>query len=265
MKASPQVVIGLPHLGDLPGYFVDSLIHTITSPPGIASVIRVERNTVDVSRNIIARTFLGNPNATHLFFMDADMSFPSGVVQRLVDADKDIVGGTYFSRTETPVPHVYKYSHDQDGMTWYRTMGKEFATWAKNHPEAMTGSNARLFPVWEDSLQRCDALATGCMLIKREVLEKVRDPWFEFWPGSFGGEDFRFCEAATSAGFEVWADFGVQCAHEMRNYFVGAEDFVELFRIGTADEVDTDKPILVEVGPSGRYHMRNKREEDEIA
>lgn len=257
----PRVVIGIPHLGDLPGYFVDSLINVASTPPGAFSLVRIERMPVDQARNAITRTFLANPDATHLFFMDADMVFPARALARLIEDDKDVVGGTYFARTETPIPHAYNFDHnDEEGRTWYRSLAAEYIRWVKAHPEWKDATSAHVYAESADSLVRCDALATGCLLIKRAVIEAIAEPWFDFWPGHYGGEDFRFCERARKAGFEVWADFGVQCAHEVRQAFTGTVDFVETYDIGGPNEIDPNLPILVEVGPHGRKVAGNRLE-----
>ena len=40
-------------------------------------------------------TFLDMPQATHLFFIDADIAFKPEAVQRLLDIDQDVVAGMY--------------------------------------------------------------------------------------------------------------------------------------------------------------------------
>lgn len=54
--------------------------------------------------------------------------------------------------------------------------------------------------------------AGGCagMLIRREVLEKVPEPWFEYGHVS---EDLRFCEKAKEAGFTLYADLSARLGH----------------------------------------------------
>jgi hypothetical protein len=48
---------------------------------------------------------------------------------------------------------------------------------------------------------------TGSMLIRKRVLEKVREPWFEFKFDRRGvlvqGEDYNFCEKVRAAGFHI--------------------------------------------------------------
>lgn len=262
MDKRSVVCLGIPHRGDIPGYFLDSVIAVVGQSLATVGLMqsRAEGTRVDLARNLIVRDFLANPAATHLFFMDSDQTFPAGALTRLLSREKDIVGGTYFQRTETPLPHIYRFERDApenaDGTgpsrRWYRPVAKEFAAWWKSHPEAGHQPNANVYLDTPDSLVRCDVLATGCMLISRRVFEALPDPWFRCWEGTAGGEDFDFCEDARRAGFEVWGDFSVQCGHEIHPVFLGAEDFVDVYGIGTDKEHDFVRPILVKGGPNGR-------------
>lgn len=250
---SPKVVIGVPHLGNIPGYFVDSLGALASYPPGAISIVRVENKPIDEARNLIVRTFLENKDATHLFFMDSDMTFPREALARLLSRQKDIVGGVYFARTDTPIPHFYDFAReDERGVTWYRAKAAEYTGWLDEHPEQAAFAPNHVFTDSPHSMVQCDAIATGCLLISRRVFEAMSDPWFECWPGMMGGEDFKFCAAARSAGFDVWADLSVHCGHEVKLSFMGRTEFIDCYDIGGPDQHDFNDPVLIEAGPNGR-------------
>ena len=65
-------------------------------------------------------------------------------------------------------------------------------------------------------LQEVDAVGTGCILISRRVLEKVKKP-FERKYDSNGlqelGLDFSFCEKAKEQGFKIWSHYDYPCSH----------------------------------------------------
>src|SRR5258708_4749049 len=51
------------------------------------------------SRSTVVAYFLDNPAATHLLFIDADISFEPDQFRRLLDFDKDFVAGLYPVKT----------------------------------------------------------------------------------------------------------------------------------------------------------------------
>lgn len=256
--AGVKVAIGIPHVGDIPGYFLDTFM--ALSRAADTPVIRVDNKPIDFARNMIVEAALADPDVTHLFFMDVDMQFPTDALFRLIQRDKPVVAGTYFARTMTPTPHIYEFHHqDEDGICplgqvhefeqgrWYRPYAKEFAAFMKRHTEYEELPGATVLPMTPDTLIEADALGTGCMLIKREVLEAVGYPWFKCHDKSPGGEDFYFCERAKEAGFSVWGDFSVQCHHEYRFLWMGRDDFARVFHVGKEDEHDWDKAMLMNV------------------
>lgn len=258
MEKPIKVVIGVPHVGDIPGYFFDTFLSL--SRTANTGVVRVPNKPIDIARNMVIKDALSDPDVTHVFFMDVDMQFHPETIARLLERDKPVIGGTYFQRTMTPTPHIYQFHHeDIDGVCplgkeheeeqgrWYRPLAKEFASFFKRHPEYEEMPGATVLPMTPDTLVEADALGTGCMLIKREVLEAVGYPWFKCHEGTPGGEDFYFCERAKEHGYGVWGDFSVQCNHEFRFLWMARDDFARVFHIGKEDEHDFESPTLVNV------------------
>ena len=62
-----------------------------------------------------------------------------------------------------------------------------------------------------------DCIGTGAILIKREVLEKMKQPCFEFRKKENGelalGEDFDFSEKVRALGFKIYFDARYKCNH----------------------------------------------------
>lgn len=67
-------------------------------------------------------------------------------------------------------------------------------------------------------LKRIFRCGSSCVLIKREVFEKLEKPYYQFMYNEDGtqhtrSEDIGFCDHAREAGFELWADTDVVCQH----------------------------------------------------
>lgn len=271
-----KVAIGIPHLGPIRPYFFDTFVNL--RRPADAYVIRIEDKPVDTARNMIVETALADPETTHVFFMDSDMGFPTYALGRLGRDRKPIVGGVYFQRGGVPSPHIYRFHHEdnpdgscpvgrdhsgQEAGCWYVPLVDEFAAWVKRHPEQAEHPAAAVLPATADALIECDAIATGCLLIAREVFEAIaaahpgeRWPWFRSHATTGGGEDFYFCREARAAGFSVWADLGVQCTHEFRYAFLDRADFIDHFAIGSDHETDFSE-LMVDVAPQHPEPPRN--------
>lgn len=122
-----------------------------------------------------------------ILMVDSDMTFPPNALARLLAHQKDIVGGTYARRC---LPH--------DNLA--KPKGGE--------SQVVNGG-----------LVEVDALPTGFLLIRTEVFEKLKRPYFRWGVLEEGeeradglkgpylpGEDYNFCEAARAAGFSIWLD-----------------------------------------------------------
>ena len=143
-----------------------------------------------LARNQIAKEFL-KTDATHLFMLDDDIVPPRNALEKLLSDDKDIVSGMI------PV-----YTKDRDGHP--------------KPPELLAIRDGE--PVHGSGLEKVDYTGAGCLLTRREVFEAIDKPWFkfEFTPDHSlmtVSEDIYFLNSARACGFEVWADFDVQCGH----------------------------------------------------
>jgi SAM-dependent methyltransferase len=84
--------------------------------------------------------------------------------------------------------------------------------------------------------QEIDSAGTGCLLIKRRVLENpdMRPPFRRGWD-EYGiakvGSDMLFCQRAKNLGFEVWADYDYPCMH------FKSRDLVEIFQLMMARDL----------------------------
>lgn len=148
---------------------------------------------VDHARNTIVKNFL-ETNCTHLMMVDDDIVPPEEAVEKLLSHDKDIVAAACPlispDKTGKLVTSINAYNLDEDDMY----SGVE-----------LTG------------IQKVDAVGTGCIMIKRKVLERLKVPPFitEYTSNGikYRGEDINFCYQASLIGYDTYVDFDLKCKH----------------------------------------------------
>src|SRR3990167_484785 len=122
------------------------LIALFKARPDMRLIIK-QSPYVHHNREQVVDDFL-ETDCTHLFFVDSDMLFKPDVLDKLLASDKDIIGAQYNRRLGKEGVPVVKTRYNMEGVTM------------PNHP-------FKQHPV-----------ATGCLLIKREVFTKIPKPWF---------------------------------------------------------------------------------------
>lgn len=166
---------------------------------------------IDHARNESVRTFLNPPTQafkdwdfTHLFFVDDDTVPPNEAIVKLLALDKPIATGI------TPIMRM-----QGDELTQVYNCFLETTKVQNALGETVTQLNS-IDPDSTEPVQieRCGG---SCLLIHRDVLEKMAAPWFKnLWNEEYTtylGEDFYFCDKAREAGFEIWCDPTVKCKH----------------------------------------------------
>lgn len=186
------------------------------------------------SRNTLVTQFLNTPEATHLLFIDADISFEAQHVHRMLAFDKDFVAGIY------PLKVI-----DWDNGALKRvTTGETIQT----APLLYVGSLCA-----GDELEREGSFATGVycgggfMLLKRTVIEQMVAAYpdarykkvhaygnakgeenyalFECMidpeTKTYVSEDFGFCQKWRDIGGKIWLDTEGKLTHIGAYSFAG--------------------------------------------
>ena len=125
--------------------------------------------------------------ADFVLFIDADMRFPKDTLERLISHNKGIVGVNATTRS-IPVKATAKHLLIESDGT---------CSWKQISSKGKTG------------LEVADGIGCGVMLISREVLERMDEPWFffELLPeNKLLGEDIYFCVKAKDIGFDTFID-----------------------------------------------------------
>lgn len=211
-----KVLLGIPSAsGFMPTMMVHSLLQL--EKPIQCGFLAVERQRVDKARNYLVSQCLAG-GYDYLMMVDDDNPIPPESLSLMLEDDKDIVIAPIMSRNRN--------EHGKFTLCAYY--------------ERWVGSGKEKFRIYdnietfreEGPLHQIHAGGTGCILIKREVLEKLNTKYdgapFEFGdirlkkPVYIDGkkyerrtmsEDVEFCERAIDNGFELWLDDRVRPIH----------------------------------------------------
>lgn len=124
-----------------------------------------------------------------LWFMDDDHAFPPSLLQMLLRHDLPLVVPVCLMRTAPFTPVTFTDEVDADN-------GKYLPAYLPGMPD-------------EGLIELAGGGCAG-MLIRREVLEAIEPPWFEYTHVS---EDLIFCEKAKAAGFKLYCDLSARLGH----------------------------------------------------
>jgi GT2 family glycosyltransferase len=154
-------------------------------------------------------------DADYMLCIDSDVLVMQDSLVRLLAHDVDIVSGIVVSKKEPYTPHA---ANKKDDGTYY--IVKHYQ---------------------KNAFFKVDAVGFGFVLIKTDVLRKIKPPYFKMSKDK--GEDFYFCEQAKKAGFDIYVDTACNLAH-IGKYYYTIDDYY-----GTHPELD-QKPKLIT--PSGK-------------
>lgn len=149
------------------------------------------------ARNEIVQ-FALDQDANYIYWLDDDVIAPGDSFLKLWRHQKDIINGVYWSKSNPPMPLIFR-GH-LDGPYWNWHIG---------------------------DLIEIDAAGNGLTLVKTDVYRKIEKeiggPWYSTDYGSFGGqtsnsalnntEDLYFYWKAKKAGYKIWCDTNVQAHH----------------------------------------------------
>ncbi|MBD3387377.1 MAG: hypothetical protein GF414_00340 [Candidatus Altiarchaeales archaeon] len=144
-------------------------------------------------------------NISHWLFVDADISWSPGAIDRLLAHDKDIISASYIAREGAG--KVY-----EAGMY-----------------EVVEGNIGGRVSRESTGLNKVDWVGAGFLLCKRRALERMQHPWFshpiirhteqaegrEIYHQVMTNEDVGFSMNARASGLDIWIDCDTQVFHQL--------------------------------------------------
>lgn len=237
----PLIVVGTPCFGGLVSqdYTMSLLkLSAAATEQGFDMAVVMLGNDALITRgrSAIVASFLDNPAATHLLFVDADITFTVEQVTRMLKFDKDFVAGLYPAKIIDWNQLARRFGHsaetlDEAGLAYVAALCE--GTEAKRDNNFATGVYA----------------GTGFQLIKRGVFERMMkaypemkykalhvfprptqpsdnlyalfDCMIEPETGVYLSEDYAFCRRWRAIGGEIWLDLNSKLDHTGSHIFHG--------------------------------------------
>lgn len=147
---------------------------------------------IDQIRNLIANWVINKYD--YLFSVDSDITFASDTLEKMLSHDVDVVSGIYRQRIEERQT-IEIYEKTANGGVTHMNYNK-----LKNR-----------------GLVEVDACGFGCVLVKKNVIQTIPYPQFEYHVAlnhhNTVSEDVDFCTKATNNGFQIFCDTSIICDH----------------------------------------------------
>ena len=184
----PPGIIGIisSDLSRFPAFTISLL--SLLVPPGTGWKW-VRGNGFASNRNLIIKGM--TPEHRWAWFIDDDHTFEADILMRLLHRNVDIVQPMVSTRKPPFQPYAYMRNPD---------IGYHSLQWSD---------------LPENGLHPVDAVGAGGVLIRREVIDEIGDPWFE--EGKIGagslGEDLYFMQKAKENGHQSFIDCEARIGH----------------------------------------------------
>jgi len=188
------------------------------------------------ARSAIVAKFLDNPAATHLLFVDADITFAPEFVLRMLQFDKDCVAGLYPAKIIDWQQSLQRFGQSDETV---EEAGLAYVG------EVCAGNSLKT----ENGFATGTYAGTGFQLIKRNVFERLMrahpetkykqlhafprisqpsdnlyalfDCMIDPETGTYLSEDYAFCRRWRALGGEIWLDFTSRLTHSGSYSFRG--------------------------------------------
>lgn len=226
------VHISWPHHGQVDNHFAISLLDLVKGFPSVIGSYNSIHGLglLAKTRNIMVKHFLEETKDDWLLMVDSDEFVSITAFGKLLSAaDKDsaaaisglVFSGGYETRLE-PMPCIFKI--DKNGL------------------------NKPYYDYPEDQLVEIDSAGAGCILVHRNVLNKIKElyeeqtgpTWAWFQDGPIGSSDFWVSEDLTftarikEAGYQLYAHTGAILPHH-KGLWITDEHYKE-YRAKTKDK-----------------------------
>lgn len=193
------------------------------------------QDPTDCNRNAIVKKFLSDGRNEWLLFIDDDM-IPYYNLFEMINRGKKVISGlTCIWQGDRPYPLIMKYLNDKKDAYKLMDLSEIGGT---------------------DPLIKVDGIGAACLLIHRDVLVKMKPPWFEFIKTPEGelamSEDFSFCKKVHEIGYDIFIDPEQPVGHMKWNDLLKINEL--MYRVKSNDNIvihDLTDTTMRRVLPNG--------------
>jgi hypothetical protein len=229
-KKRIKVFMGIPSTGerlDAQNYFLRRIEKRYEDKiEFVYPDVFVSRIFHDFARNMYVKQFLAS-DCDVLWFLDADILPPDRLPDLFENFDDwDLAGAPY------PVWMTQEgYEEKQITYCVYKTV------------DGKPGMFPAAVPL-NGGIDYVEGIATGCIFIKRHVIEKLEEPYFEF---KFNektremtqGEDLGFCMKINKLGFKFFIDYSMVCHHYKKISLLDVDELIQSKVQAAIDQSDS--------------------------
>jgi hypothetical protein len=218
----------------------------------LVSFLLLKSSLVTQGRNLCVANFL-NEKYSHLLFIDADIDFESKTIFKMLELDREVIAVPYPMKTLN-WDRIYKFKGDIKDS-------KELSQTGFTYPiKVHDKENIKV----KDDVMEVTHAPTGCMLIKRQVFDKMIekypelrisqptimngeakdkenlwnffDTYHDLENKKYYGEDFGFCKKWTDIGGKCYCYIGDYITH-IGEYQYSGRFKDELIRSSDVDDL----------------------------
>lgn len=238
----PSIFLATPCYGGLVHQqYMQSVIalmhHARSRPFDVNLALLGNDSLITRSRNTLVATFLDQPDATHLLFVDADIAFAPQQVERLLHFGEEVAAGIY------PLK-IYDWAQSEQRQRSNDCQESPAEAAMRYCGMPFDGMHAQ----WRDGFATAPYAGTGFMMIRRSALERMIaaypdlaygamlvyphqragraqyalfDCMIDPETGHYLSEDYAFCKRWRKLGGQVWLDTQSRLTHTGPHDFAG--------------------------------------------
>lgn len=188
-----KILVGVPCVGSIRAETVGSLLQVQRSYKDIDLKWYIVGNSLVYDARNEMLNMARKEGADYLLFIDSDIQFPYDALGTLMNQNKGIVTGIYWSRSEN---------------------AREPIIYSDLRPRGIFNRKADRTPYMEpvNGLTRVKGCGMGFCLIRKDVINKITKHFVSpFEPFRGLGEDLSFCYRAGKIGEPIYA---IECGLE---------------------------------------------------